>query len=207
MLIISEKSPQGIWAEVEIKPLAFADAVTLFQEHYGATSDSIAEVVKLLDQSPLAIIMVAGVARVSKLELGVMLEKLHASTETDAVLRAIKVSFASLQSALQGILLMLGATLDGSASLEMLALISDAGQESVQKVMTILTAIGLTSQTVRYNEPYYQMHPLLHQFIQTYLHTNDRLSLCKRKLSKPSSSMRRSMLTPTCARTTNWQSR
>ncbi len=182
MLIISEKSPQGIWAEVEIKSLAFADAVTLFQEHYGATSDSIAEVVKLLDQSPLAIIMVAGVARVSKLELGVMLEKLHASTETDAVLRAIKVSFASLQSALQGILLMLGATLDGSASLEMLALISDAGQESVQKVMTILTAIGLTSQTVRYNEPYYQMHPLLHQFIQTYLHTNDRLSPLQEKV-------------------------
>ncbi|MFZ4826164.1 MAG: tetratricopeptide repeat protein [Phototrophicaceae bacterium] len=182
MLIVSEETTRGTWAEVEIKPLALADAVSLFQERSGLNGEGVVEVVKLLDQSPLAIIMVAGVARVSKLDLSTLLEKLNSATESDAVHKAIKVSFASLQSALQGILLMLGATLDGGASLEMLTLISDAGQESVQKVMTILTAIGLTSQTLRYNEPYYQMHPMLHQFIQTYLDSNDRLTTLQEKV-------------------------
>ncbi len=182
MLIVSEETTRGTWAEVEIKPLALVDAVSLFQERSGLNGEGVVEVVKLLDQSPLAIIMVAGVARVSKLDLSTLLEKLNSATESDAVHKAIKVSFASLQSALQGILLMLGATLDGGASLEMLTLISDAGQESVQKVMTILTAIGLTSQTLRYNEPYYQMHPMLHQFIQTYLDSNDRLTTLQEKV-------------------------
>ena len=182
MLIVSESPVHGTWAEVEIKPLASADAVVLFQERSGLMGESIEEIVKQLDYSPLAIVIVAGVARVAKLDLPTLLEKLQSASEADAVHKAIKVSFGSLQSALQGILLMLGATLEGGASLEMLTLISDAGQESVQKVMTILTAIGLTSQTLRYNEPYYQMHPLLHEFIQTYLRTNDRLLALQEKV-------------------------
>jgi tetratricopeptide (TPR) repeat protein len=55
-------------------------------------------------------------------------------------------------------------------------MLSGAPGETVQKVMTILSAAGFVQQDQRYSTPYYSLHPLTHAYAQTYLRNSGRLA-------------------------------
>ena len=91
------------------------------------------------------------------------------------------MGFGQLKQALQGILLMLGATFNGSASLGLLAQLSGAPVDTVQKVMTIFSAAGFVQRDQRYGAPYYYLHPLAHDYAQTFLKRAGRLETLRDK--------------------------
>ncbi len=182
VMIVTTEGTVGMWRSVEIPPLAEADAATLFSEKSGLTTPEVAQITELLAYEPFALIVAAGTARVSKLDAAAMFNALQSAQAPNPAERALRVGFERLPQALQGVLLMLGATFNGSASLEMLSMLSGAPVETVQKVMTILAAAGFVQQDKRYDIPYYSLHPLTHDYAQTFLRNAGRLDTLQDKV-------------------------
>lgn len=174
MLLNAQDTP-GSWRSVQIPALEPDAAATLFTEKSGLSTPEVRDVVRLLERQPFALVVAAGTARVAKLDAAALLDTLQTASAGDPGTRALQVGLGRLQPALQGILLMLGATFHGSASLELLSMLSGAPAETVQKVMTILAAAGFVQQDKRYDVPYYSLHPLAHSYAQTYLKNAGRL--------------------------------
>jgi energy-coupling factor transporter ATP-binding protein EcfA2 len=170
VMILAEDDIPGIWRGFEVAPLSEQDAVTLYSEKSGQTTPEVRQLVGVLGYQPLSIVVSAGIARIAKMDAPAMLAALRDSGGS-----ALQVGFEKLQPALQGILLMLGATFNGSASLELLSMISGAPAETIQKVMTILAAAGFVQQDQRYGSPYYSLHPLVHDYAQRFLRDSGRL--------------------------------
>lgn len=182
VMIVSEENGAGNWVSVEVPPLGNADAAALFSDKSGINTPEVLDIVQILENEPLAILAAAGTARIAKLDGAKLLAALNAVSAPTPTERALRVGYGSLQQALQGILLMLGATFEGKASLEMLALLSGAPAETVQKVMNILAASGFCQVDMRYGAPFYYLHPAAHAFTQAYLNAGGKLKALQEKV-------------------------
>ncbi len=182
VMIVTEQPTDAPWQQVEIPPLDPPNAVMLFQEKSGLSTPEAAEIVQVLGHQPLAVLIAAGTARIAKLDAAALLRALQGATETTPANVALQVGFGQLQQGLQGILLMLGATFEGKASLELLTMLTGAQTETVQKVMTILAASGFVQQDMRYGAPYYYLHPSVHHYAQQYLQADGRLNALRQKV-------------------------
>jgi tetratricopeptide (TPR) repeat protein/energy-coupling factor transporter ATP-binding protein EcfA2 len=181
VMVISTDGAEGDWTSVEVPALEPADASTLFAEKSGLSTPEVAEIVALLEHLPLAVLVAAGTARIAKLDAAALLAALQGTTETDPVRRSLQVGFSRLQQGLQGVLLILGATFNGSASLDMLTMLSGAQRDTVKKVMTILAASGYVQQDTRYGSPYYDLHPEVHEYASRFLASSGRLGPLQEK--------------------------
>src|SRR5690606_21445340 len=95
---------------------------------------------------------------------------------------ALTASFRGLNNALQGLLLVLGATFTGAASAEMISLIGSAPQETITQALTMLVQRQLVERIYRYGQPYYRLHPITHAFTQSWLRGSNRLETLQDKV-------------------------
>lgn len=181
-IVISDAEAAGDWATIEIPPLAERDAAVLFSERSGLRTPEIVEVVNHLDRIPMALVIAAGTVRLGSLDAAQLLTALKNTPVDDPVERALTVGFAKLQPPLQGILLMLGATFAGSASLDMMAMLSSAPADKVQKALSILSISGFVEQDKRYGAPFYSLHPLVYSYAQQHLANTGRLASLQEKV-------------------------
>lgn len=181
LIITHTDEIEGTWNSVAVPPLAEEDARALFVDKSSLNSPEVDDIIRLLGQHPFSLVLAAGTARVAKLDAPTLMSALQSAGAQDPSGRALQVGFGQLKQALQGILLMLGATFNGGASLDLLAQLSGAPKDTVQKVMTILSAAGFVQRDQRYNAPYYYLHPLTYDYARSFLQGADRLETLQNK--------------------------
>lgn len=189
MLFTSENEADGTWTSVGLTQLEPEQASALFKQESRMSGDAqdidVYGIVKLLNHLPFAIVLVARAMLASKQHPGdyiKLLEQITTTTGTNAPVTALTASFKTLTGALQGLILMMGATFDGRVSAELLSMVSGAPLESVQQAMNILAQLNLVGRTQRYGEPYYILHKLTHAFAQNTLRTSNRLEDLQNKV-------------------------
>lgn len=203
ILLTSENAEEGAWSAVELVKLAPEQASALFkQESRLTTSDhdiDIYGLVKLVDHHPFAIVLIARAMLASKQQPAAylkLLEQIAATTGRNAPVTALTASFKTLTGALQGLILMMGATFSGRASAELLSMVSGAPLESVQQAMNILAQLNLVGRFQRYDAPYYVLHPLTHAFAQNTLRASNRLDELQNKVKDSILAYARKYATP-----------
>ncbi len=189
VLILNEEILQGPWASMELPALTVEQATTLFKQESrldGAEHDAtVANLVGLLDESPLGIVVAARAMIASKktpAEFAGIMQQVSTALNITGPDVALTTSFRTLTGALQGLLLMMGATFNGRVSSQLLSLVSGAPHESVVQAMNILAQLSLIGRTRRYGEFYYVMHPITHEFAQDSLEKSNRLDELQTKV-------------------------
>lgn len=188
MLLINEEEIVGPWAGLRLGKLEPDHSVALFKllaEITDNTQDaSINELVNTLNFTPFALVVAAGAVRAAKQSLAEFIASLPqtpGATITPQLL-ALTASFRALNNALQGLLLVLGATFTGAASAEMVSLIGSAPQETITQALSMLVQRQLVERIYRYGEPYYRLHPITHAFAQSWLRGSNRLETLQDKV-------------------------
>lgn len=179
----------GPWNPLEVGALDEGAAITLFKQKAGidgAQHDaSIADLVRLLAYRPLALVIAARAMVAAKATPDTYLGTLKQVVEPlrgDGPLAALTASYRALNNALQGLLLMLGATYRGEASAAMLSIVSGAPEASLNQATTILGQLYLVERFERCGAPYFRLHPSVHNFAQTWLRGSNRLDALQEKV-------------------------
>lgn len=188
-LIISKDKLDGGWGGMELGALDAAPSVALLKQMAGlegqaGIDDALDEVASILDYNPFAIAIAAGTMRSAKQSPADYLtafEKIPSSAGATPQLLALTIGFRSLNNALQGIILMMGATFGVGASSELLSMIAGAPQETVEQVMMMLAQNHFVERTQRYEAPYYDLHEITASFAVTWLRSKGQLDMLQNK--------------------------
>lgn len=182
VLILSETPLEGPWEQVALGPLGDTDAALLFKQRAGLAGGEhdieVYGIIKLLDYQPYPIVITARAMAASKQTPGEYLpalQQIASKAGGDGLVTALTASYRTLNSALQGLLLIMGATFRGEASAELLSMASGAPAESVNQALTVLSQLYLVEKFERYSEPYYRVHDRVYQFAQAWLRGSNRL--------------------------------
>lgn len=189
VLLTAEQPLMGPWTNMPVGTLSKEDSVSLFKQKSGLTDaahdSAIARIAILLDQQPFALAIAARAMAASKQMPEQYEETLRQTINAargDATLAALTASYRALNNALQGLLLMLGATFRGEASATLLSKVSGAPIESLQQATNILAQLYLLERFERGGQPYYRLHPIVHAFTQTWLRGSNRLQGLQEKV-------------------------
>lgn len=175
VVIINPDILEGPWAAIEITKLSPDDAAALFKrEARLTTSDhdiNVFGIIKLIDYTPLGVIIAARAMVAGKQTPDTFIATLKqlSGGGGGTINNAFNASFRALNSALQGVALMLGAIFSGGASAEFMSLLTGAQLDSIQQAMTVLAQLNMVEKTERYGAPYYRLHTLIQDFTQTRL--------------------------------------
>jgi tetratricopeptide (TPR) repeat protein len=189
VMLLANDALEGDWAGLHLENLDEKAAMELFTQHAGLANqpdiqDDVDELVSILDYNPFALSVAAGTLRVTKqtpaayLEL---LEKIPSSAAAEPPLLALTLGFRGLNNALQGLLLMMGATFNGQGSSELLSMIAGAPAETLQQVMLVLQNAHLVERFQRYDMPYYQLHEITQRFAEQWLSGSNQLDTLRNK--------------------------
>lgn len=176
------------WPKVELGSLDAAHGASLFRLAAGlpeAPDADVDRLVEMLRGMPFALCLAGATARAARQtpgQLAAALAQIPGYTSADPALLALTAAFRGLNSALQGIILMLGATFNGQASAQMLSTISGVPSETLAPVMNALSAQYLVEQLERFGAPYYRLHEVTHAFAQTWLRGSQRLDSLQQKV-------------------------
>lgn len=188
VLLINELELVGSWTSLRLGKLEPEHSIALFKLLAEISDDSqdqdITTLVNTLSFMPFAIVVAAGAVRASRQRVSDFLASLPqtpAATVTPQLL-SLTASFRALNNALQGLLLVLGATPTGAASAEMIGLIGSAPQETITQALNMLVHRQLVERVFRYGEPYYRLHPITHTFAQSWLRGSNRLEALQTKV-------------------------
>jgi len=102
---------------------------------------------------------------------------------TNPQLQALTAAFRALPNALQGVLLVLGATETGAATAELLAQIANAPVDVLNGAMGQLLERCLIERDHRYGEAFYRVHPLIFTFARTWLRGSSRLDALQQRVA------------------------
>jgi tetratricopeptide (TPR) repeat protein len=188
VLLINEEEIVGPWTGLRLGKLEPDHSVALFKllaEITDHTQDqSINELATTLNFTPFALVVAAGTVRATRQSVAEFLASLPQTPGTTVTpqLLALTSSFRALNNALQGLLLVLGATFTGSASVEMVSLIGSAPQETITQALNMLVQRQLVERIYRYGEPYYRLHSITHAFAQSWLRGSNRLESLQDKV-------------------------
>jgi tetratricopeptide (TPR) repeat protein len=184
VLITSDVHIDGPWSMVPFAPLGPEHAKALFKQLADIHDDTaIAPLVTELNGSALAIAIAASSIKANQQAPDVFLASLPPpTTGASPALRILTAAFRALPNALQGLILMLGATYKGQGSGELLSMISGAPVEGVNQAMTMLVNRHLVERITRYGSPYYRLHPLIRNFAETWLRGSQRLAGLQNKV-------------------------
>ncbi|GAB5493762.1 MAG: hypothetical protein Phog2KO_39770 [Phototrophicaceae bacterium] len=188
LVLISDTELEGSWEKVHVDKLADVDALSLFKQKsgiQGADSDiDIYGIAKLLGDKPLPLVLAARGMVAAKQTPDAYLKNLKLVQEQsgDATLSAIALSYRSLNSALQGLILMLGATFKGQASADFLSAVSGVPVAGISQAMTVLSQLYLVEKYDVYGEPYYRMHAKVYEFAQAALTGKNQLGALQQKV-------------------------
>lgn len=188
VMIVTAKPVSDTWATIEIPALDPHHAATLFKQTAGLpeTADpDVDRLVGLLKFSPFAIVVAAANLRNSKqmpMQYINGLTQIPGYNTADPTLVALTAAFRTLNSALQGLILMMGATFTRQASTELLSAVGNAPQDTIQQVMGLLSQQFLVEKIQRYGAPYYRLHEITYSFAQTWLRGSQRLEGLQTKM-------------------------
>lgn len=188
VLIISRENLEGSWSSIELKGLEPASAVALYKQdaaiQQNAADADIAEIVKTLNYQPYTIGIAARAMLATKkspAEFKTGIAQVTASLG-NATQAALTTSFAALNGALQGLVLVMGAIYNGQASAELLGSVAGAPQENVLNAMKILVGLRLIEQSQRYGQPYFKLHPITQAFVLDRLKSSGNLENLQQKV-------------------------
>lgn len=188
MILLSEQPLAGKWTPVGMPALDDTSAVVLFKQKSGmndASEDAdVLKLVRMLGDLPLAIVIAARGKFAAKQNTAGYLKILEqvSSAAGDNATGALAASYRTLSNALQGLVLMLGATFRGEASDTLLSLVSGVPVEAINQSMTILANLYIAERFERGGHPYYRMHPFVHEFAQKALEGSNRLETLQNKV-------------------------
>ena len=180
VLLVSKDALEG-WPGVELEGLDDDSGVALLKQLVGENAGSdedLDELSSILEGIPFALTIAAGTMKIAKQSPADYLtafEQIPSSAGATPQLLALTIGFRALNNALQGILLLLGSTFSGGASVELLSLMSGAPQETIEQVMTMLSHTHFVLQDERFGDPYYYLHEVTYGFAQTWLRGSNRL--------------------------------
>ena len=145
-------------------------------------TDGLDDLLTALGGVPLAIIVAAGAIRAKGQTPAEFLAALPKRPEVPPALLALTAAFGTLSSALQGLLLLMGATFRGEASPELFSLIAGAPEATITQALNGLAQQHLVERVERYGKPYYRLHPLTYTFAQSWLRGSGRLDGLQAKI-------------------------
>lgn len=162
------------WQSRPIGRLADADAVMLFKQKAGIQGGqfdtivySIAERVNF-EAYPLVLAARSMIiSRQSPHDFNETLHELLDSLDNSGTAAALTASYRSLNQRLRELLLVVGGTLRGEGSVGFLSRAADVSAAHFDQAMTILSRLFLVDRFQRYGEPYYRLHPLVHDFLKS----------------------------------------
>lgn len=173
-LVATSTAPlaQGDWRNQPIGNLAESDALRLFKQKAGIKNgESDADILALAAQFNFAAFPLTLAARsmvIARQTPGAFSDTVAealSSYDDDATLAALNISFDGLNERLRELLLFLGATARGEASVAYLNLLSGIATESIDMSMTILSRLFLVERFQRAGEAYYRLHSSVHSFL------------------------------------------
>ncbi|MGQ9888238.1 MAG: tetratricopeptide repeat protein [Aggregatilineales bacterium] len=176
------------WPKVELGGLDVAHGAALFNLAAGlpdAAESGAKPLVEMLRGMPFALCLAGAAARAGKQspdQLVTALSQIPGAANADPTLLALTAAFRGLNSALQGIILMLGATFNRQASAEMLSTISGVPQETITQAMNALATQYLVEKLERFGAPHYRLHEVTYAFAQTWLRGSQRLESLQQKV-------------------------
>ncbi len=189
VLLLADEQIVGPWAAVALTKLEPSQAAALFKQltagngpESAETETDIDRLVAALDSNPFAITVAAGAVIAAKQQPAEFLAALPRQAGVAGPLLALTASFRSLNSALQGLVLMLGATFNGEASNDLLSMMSGAPAEGIRQAMLLLVQRGLVQRFQRYNSTYYRLHPIVYAFAQPLLRGSNKLDSLRAKV-------------------------
>ncbi len=177
---------EGDWRNQAIGSLTESDAVRLFKQKAGIKDNEADEEIRAiaaqLGMAAYPLTLAARsmiIARQSPGEFSAALAEALESQDDRAPLAALGISFDGLNERLRDLLLFLGATIRGEASVVFLNLLSGIAAESIDMSMTILSRLFLVDRFQRGGEAYYRLHPLARAFLVDWALERDRLDLLR----------------------------
>jgi tetratricopeptide (TPR) repeat protein len=184
LLIVTEEELADVGTSRRIGRLDAPSASTLFRTvsatNDAADADALAAA---LNYIPFALVVAAGSVREEKKPVSGFTAALpQTNAASNSQLLALTAAFRPLPPALQGLVLFMGASFTGAASADLLALVSNATAETINKAMDSLLARHLVERTYRYGEPYYHLHPITATFAQTWLRGSSKLDPFRGKM-------------------------
>lgn len=188
VMLVSQNRIDGPWASMELPKLEATQAIALYKQESRSVNPNddapVGQIVELLDYSALGIMVASKAMLASKQSpenYVKILQQISDATEKTGASVALTASFKALTGALQGILFIMGATINGKASAELLSMIGGAPVDTIKQAMNIMAQLKLVDAVERHDEPYYQLHSLTHNFIQTLLKGSGRLGQLQEK--------------------------
>ncbi len=189
VLLLNDDEFPGDWLPLRLGRLEPDQAVTLFKQAAGIDSldldGEIGALAAALNFTPFALTIAAGtVQHTPDLSPRKFLDSLPntGASGVNAQLMALTGAFRALNSALQGLMMVMGAGFSGGVTAEMLSLIGGATPDAIRGAMTQLVNRHLVEQTQRYGQSYYHMHAITHTFMQTWLKAANRLDSLQTKV-------------------------
>jgi tetratricopeptide (TPR) repeat protein len=188
LILISETDLEGPWESIAIEALGDMDSVLLFKQKSGISGNehdiNLYGLTKLLQYKPLALVLAARgmVAAKQTPEIYLKNLKIVQGQIHDPIMSTIALSYRSLNNALQGLVLMLGATLRGEASLDFISVVSGVPQEGIKQAMTILSQLYLVESFELAGKPYYRLHEQVYEFAQAALQGKNQLAALQKKV-------------------------
>ncbi|HYO89674.1 MAG TPA: tetratricopeptide repeat protein [Candidatus Limnocylindrales bacterium] len=188
VLLVNDEELPGDWMPLRLGKLEPEQAVTLFKQAAGINSldldQEIGALASALSFTPFALTVAAGAVHASGTSPRAFLESLPSAPDSgvNAQLLALTGAFRALNSAQQGLMMVMGAVFTGAVTAEMLSLIGGAPVEAIRAAMSQLVARHLAEHTQRYGQVYYRMHPITHTFMQTWLKGANRLDSLRMKV-------------------------
>jgi tetratricopeptide (TPR) repeat protein/energy-coupling factor transporter ATP-binding protein EcfA2 len=185
VLITSDEPYDGPWTKIELLELDSAPANALYRSVADTSSeDEVAPLIDALGGIPLALVVAAGAAKASKQSAAEFLASMPKAPGVNppAALLTLTTAFRGLPNALQGLILMLGATPRGQGSSELLSMVSGAAVEGLNQAMSLLVSRRLVERYQRAGITYYRLHPLVKDFAENWLRGSNRLEGLQRKV-------------------------
>lgn len=188
VLLVHDDELNGPWTGLRLGKLEPDQSIALFklvaEIGNNEQDQEINQLASTLGFTPFALTVAAGAVRASKQRVSEYAASLPQTPNASVTpqLLALTATFRALNNALQGLLLVLGATYTGAASAEMIGLIGSAPQETITQALNMLVHRQLVERVYRYGEPYYHLHPITHTFAQSWLRGSHRLETLQEKV-------------------------
>jgi tetratricopeptide (TPR) repeat protein/energy-coupling factor transporter ATP-binding protein EcfA2 len=188
LILLSESDLEGPWETVHLDVLADLDALNLFKQKSGIRDDAqdidIYGITKQVGYHPYPIVMAArGMVAAKQTPADYFKNLKQIQTQADNPTAAvIALSYRALNNALQGLLLMLGATFTGSGSTAFLTAVSGVPANGIEQAMTILAQLYLVEKYTRYGQTNYRLHPAVYAFARAALEGKNQLTTLQQKV-------------------------
>jgi tetratricopeptide (TPR) repeat protein len=190
MLITNSATLTGDnWTNQNVGKLSDTHAAVLFKQKSGIKDNKfdidVYAIAKSLNFEPYPLALAARAMTASKQtprEYDTTLKEIVKSVGDNGSIAALTASYRSLNQALQGLLLMLGATLRGEGSSAFLSMVGGVPQANIDQAMTILSQLFLVEKFDRNGESYYRLHKSVHSFLETWLRASNRMDSLRDKI-------------------------